>query len=52
MIPFVRTPDEMAQVVKQVDDYGLERNASVPRRISALDDGGGSFKRLAARRVH
>ena len=27
MIPFVRTPDEMAQVVKQVDDYGLERNA-------------------------
>ncbi len=30
MIPFVRTPDEMAQVVKQVDDYGLERNAAQP----------------------
>ena len=30
MIPFVRTPDEMAQVVKQVDEYGLARNASEP----------------------
>ena len=30
MIPFVRTPDEMSQVVKQVDDYGLARNAGVP----------------------
>ncbi len=30
MIPFVRTPDEMAQVVKQVDDYGLERDAAAP----------------------
>lgn len=30
MIPFVRTPDEMAQVVQQVDEYGLERNASQP----------------------
>lgn len=30
MIPFVRTPDEMAQVVKQVDDYGLERVAAAP----------------------
>ena len=30
MIPFVRTPDEMAHVVKQVDDYGLERNAGEP----------------------
>ena len=30
MIPFVRTPDEMAQVVKQVDDYGMERNAGEP----------------------
>ncbi len=30
MIPFVRTPDEMAQVARQVDDYGLERNAGEP----------------------
>jgi len=30
MIPFVRTPDEMSQVVKQVDDYGLARNAGEP----------------------
>ena len=30
MIPFVRTPDEMAQVVKQIDDYGLERDAGEP----------------------
>ena len=30
MIPFVRTPDEMAQVVQQVDQYGLERNAAEP----------------------
>jgi pyruvate,water dikinase len=30
MIPFVRTPDEMTQVVQQVDEYGLERNASQP----------------------
>ena len=30
MIPFVRTPDEMAQVVRQVDDYGLERDAAAP----------------------
>ena len=50
MIPFVRTPDEMAQVVKQVDDYGLERNASeaggfqlwmmveVPSNVLLLDE--------------
>jgi len=30
MIPFVRTPAEMAQVVKQVDEYGLERQADKP----------------------
>ena len=30
MIPFVRTPDEMSRVVQQVDDYGLDRNASEP----------------------
>ena len=30
MIPFVRTPDEMAQVVSQVDAYGLERQADRP----------------------
>ena len=30
MIPFVRTPDEMAQVVAQIDAYGLERNAAQP----------------------
>ncbi|MDE2988273.1 MAG: phosphoenolpyruvate synthase [Chloroflexota bacterium] len=30
MIPFVRTPDEMSQVVKQVDEYGLARNAGEP----------------------
>lgn len=30
MIPFVRTPDEMTQVVQQIDAYGLERNASQP----------------------
>ncbi len=30
MIPFVRTPDEMAQVVRQIDDYGLARNAGEP----------------------
>lgn len=50
MIPFVRTPDEMAQVVQQVDDYGLERNASqrggfqlwmmveVPSNVLLLDE--------------
>ena len=50
MIPFVRTPDEMAQVVKQVDDYGLERNAGelggfqlwmmveVPSNVILLDE--------------
>ncbi len=30
MIPFVRTPDEMSQVVQQVDEYGLERDAGAP----------------------
>ena len=30
MIPFVRTPAEMAQVVQQIDDFGLQRNASEP----------------------
>ncbi len=30
MIPFVRTPAEMAQVVRQIDDYGLQRNAAAP----------------------
>ena len=50
MIPFVRTPEEMAQVVRQVDDYGLERNASeaggfqlwmmveVPSNVLLLDE--------------
>ncbi len=33
MIPFVRTPDEMAQVVKQVDDFGLARSAGEPGRF-------------------
>lgn len=30
MIPFVRTPDEMAQVVRQIDDFGLKREAASP----------------------
>ena len=30
MIPFVRTPDEMAQVAQQVADYGLVRDAGTP----------------------
>ena len=30
MIPFVRTPDEMAQVVSQIDAYGLQRDAQTP----------------------
>lgn len=30
MIPFVRTPDEMAQVARQVEDYGLARDAATP----------------------
>lgn len=30
MIPFVRTPDEMAQVARQVADYGLVRDAATP----------------------
>ena len=30
MIPFVRTPDEMAQVARQVADYGLQRDAATP----------------------
>jgi len=50
MIPFVRTPDEMAQVVQQVDDYGLERQADqeggfqlwmmveVPSNVLLLDE--------------
>ncbi len=50
MIPFVRTPDEMAQVVKQIDDYGLERHpeqeggfqlwmmVEVPSNVLLLDE--------------
>ena len=50
MIPFVRTPDEMQQVVQQIDAYGLERDAQspggfqlwmmveVPSNIFLLDD--------------
>ncbi len=30
MIPFVRTPDEMRQVVQQIDAYGLVRDAQSP----------------------
>ena len=30
MIPFVRTPDEMAQVAQQVADYGLQRDPATP----------------------
>ena len=30
MIPFVRTPAEMRQVARQVQDYGLQRNAAAP----------------------
>ena len=50
MIPFVRTPDEMAQVVRQIDDYGLERHpeqeggfqlwmmVEVPSNVLLLDE--------------
>ncbi len=50
MIPFVRTPNEMAQVVKQIDDFGFVRAADtaggfqlwmmveVPSNILLLDE--------------